>query len=629
MARGFDLTIITKDHEVPDELRDIYVKAGFVGGVPARSRGPFVAYLMADRDYTYDQVADLFEGRSGLSDDDKQQLVDDFIQELKSHPLVNETTSPYTPHPDAEENSKMYTRWFKDSINKMKDCKFPSADEFKTPEDVSNYYNSQEYLDFKGHLMDMGQEYEKMFKLPGIGPAMQLEIGEDTMKVYNSLDSVAKAADSICKAVQSAPKGSAFFFSYAKEFFERVGGKNLGETDTIENYKTVGTATIMFTTTSGTLLREKKTENPQIGEYIRTGKLPDEPIRIGGQTLDELKNANEQFGMETAAGVMNDLGRSYGKMFPGNQLQQLACNLPENLEFDPAAPEKDQKEVHRFYQNTAGCIPVFLTFEINSRAGVGLNDLIEVGGESLSHIVETKYAGTNLSAEQKQIAEEYEFVSAITSPDKKVTYRPYVMNGQTGEISQAAEGKELEKCEVLRGLDKFRMLRDNFAQVDKAYFRHNNSKEYGEMMTYLENVAKAKTNAEFKKAKEELALKAEAYLEHTGYDKAWHDKSETRRQLAFYILDLTDEDKFKKAQDKANAQRKDNDKIYADYLEKKIGVGKPAAKRNKVDLKELTREENALKNKKDVPKKKRPEMSLNDAFIAEPPKKGNRKGKGK
>jgi hypothetical protein len=189
-------------------------------------------------------------------------------------------------------------------------------------------------------------------------------------------------------------------------------------------------------------------------------------------------------------------------------------------------------------------------------------------------------------------------------------------------------GKNLPKCGRFPKLDGLYTVQDNFDNVQKAYFGHKNSKEYNKMLEYLDKAVKAPDREKYDDAREQLALRAVAYLEHTGYGKAKHEKSETRRQLAFQILYLTDPEKFDAAMKKANAVRDKEDRITPEKLQKMPGVGLPSPKRNKIDLKELTREEKESKNKKDAPKK-RPEKSLNDAFIAEPPKKGKGKGKGK
>lgn len=95
---------------------------------------------------------------------------------------------------------------------------------------------------------------------------------------------------------------------------------------------------------------------------------------------------------------------------------------------------------------------------------------------------------------------------------------------------------------------------------------------------------------------------------------------------------------FKEAMVTANARRGEKDKISPEKLNNMPGAGLPASTRNKVDLKELVREENVVNGRKAASgdknpaarkengvKKKNKSQNPDDAFLAAPPKK--RKGK--
>ncbi len=399
---------------------------------------------------------------------------------------------------------------------------------------------------------------------------------------------------------------------------------------------------------------------PAEEEFVRTGTLPaDYSLTVGGQSYDQYKEMLKPMVLEASASLINDR-YGYDKKLKQDGLQKLINKLPDNLTYDPEAPEDDVKAVHNLYSATVGHLMTSTNVQAGHAVGKKIADVIEVDGKPLSRIVEEKYAGQELSVEQKQTAAEYEFAAAVCDKNKKLEFRPALMDPATGIIAQPEHGTPLMQGSAPQkaaygdnaplaenaagpragfpGLDSLNTVQNNFKHVQKAYFGHTNSRQYNEMLEFLDKAVKAPSGQEYEDARKQLALRAKAYLEHTGYGKAKHEKSETRRQLAFQILNQTDPDMFKEAMATANARRGEKDKISPERLNNMPGVGLPASTRNKVNLKELVREEDAVNGRKAASgdknpapgkengvKKKNKSQNPDDAFLAAPPKK--RKGK--
>lgn len=638
----FDITALTKDGEIPGELRDVYFKAGFTGGTPSRARAVLFTYLLSEKGYSFEQAKDLFSGKSELNADEKQKLVDDFMSELKAHPVLTGVSTERVPHPDADENAAMYARWFKNSIEKMKDIKFPEAGEIKSPADLQKFTEDNSFL--RTVCMDLGQEFEKAFKVPGSGSYMITEAGEDTFKTFTAIDTTIKALDTYTALSGFGMDMAAFAYPDYLNFVQSQAGKTFAETDYNKSGMLCASGQQMIECFSS---RTPRNRNVKFDDFMETGKIEGGPVTIYDSatnekvTLEQFHERRDGISKSSYLGMLLEGGQGYGKFLGSERIDRLIDKLPEELRYAPGADQDEIKAVHSLYANTAGHFDTYTSAGVRGAAGKKMADLICVDGKPLSRIVEEKYADIELDDDMKQTAAEYEYAAAITDKGKKLTYHPLTADPLTGEIKPAVNGKALPQYGKYPGLSSLDTVGSNFRNVEKAYFGHSNSKEYNRMLEYLDKTSKAPTKKAYNSAKEDLALKAVEYLEHTGYGKAKHEKSETRRLLAFQILYLTDPEKFKEAQTKANAQRDVHNQITPERLKNLPGVGLPAPMRTKVNLDDLAREEKAATNKKDAsgnkrpaqkraeeaPKKKRPAQDLNDAFIAGPPKKGKGKGK--
>ena len=169
---------------------------------------------------------------------------------------------------------------------------------------------------------------------------------------------------------------------------------------------------------------------------------------------------------------------------------------------------------------------------------------------------------------------------------------------QVSEQMAADVQKQMEDFD--KEIEAFKVMKDNLAKVDRAYFKHQNSTEYGNMAKELEDCAKAMSIGELNAAKGRLAQKAKEYLEHTGLGSAsiFHKNSETRRKLAFLMLNKTDPTLYAQFEARANQLRSGSDKISAASLEGMEGVGKPLPAVRSIRVEDIAGEAPAQQERK-------------------------------
>jgi hypothetical protein len=171
-------------------------------------------------------------------------------------------------------------------------------------------------------------------------------------------------------------------------------------------------------------------------------------------------------------------------------------------------------------------------------------------------------------------------VTAVTEADRKVRVE--------ADIRRAEQKLKGEMDAFTKETNEFKVMRDNFAAVNRSYFGHTNSEEYDRMTAALNKVANSTTPAELKENKKELADRTKEYLEHTGLGKAssFHKNAETRRKLAFlalYRANSPERPYFDSFQASANQIRKGDDRIDPVKLANMPGVGKPLERVKEID----------------------------------------------
>ncbi|MCR5129551.1 MAG: hypothetical protein K6B69_15790 [Lachnospiraceae bacterium] len=170
------------------------------------------------------------------------------------------------------------------------------------------------------------------------------------------------------------------------------------------------------------------------------------------------------------------------------------------------------------------------------------------------------------------------------------------------------------------GIKEFSVIAENLEAMKKAYMGHKNSVEYNNMITALQKVTEADSDAAYCDAKKELGDAAAKYLKHTKLGKADHENSEVRRKCAFLLMALTDHEDYADFEKRANAikNRKDEaHRIDVEKLKKMPGIGAENPKK-RISLDKLMEKEGKvskhhLKASPDItgPKLNREELQIN------------------
>ena len=448
----FAVTDFLKDGKFPGGYKDIYNKAGF-GNDLARSRGPFVMYLLSEKGFSYDDLKAIENGTFAITQEEKEQLYKEFIDELAAHPLWNpvDENKKRSMHPDCEKNSRIYGRWFKNGMNKIMNDVMPEAGEINTPKDAFAYLHKFNMLDW--YVKDIVQEYEGMWKNPESRGAVVYEMGDEEMGIFSRVEVIQGVVLSLKEYSDPKFPGKyrAMFYPMVKDFIDEVSGKSFKDINLEKIVKTFFQLAVM-NAHSSSFNNDKEAGDPKYTHFIETGEADFDVNEIKFKSLLSNKTLTLKEGLEemepqvieTMAGIYSPGKGDFTKYVSEEKINSLLAEVPEDVEYKPNAPAEEREAVRNLYVNTVCQMTGYYNNALNFVKGETSEDIIKIDGKSIRSIVDEKYQTLNLTKEQRQAAVEYEFVTALRDSSLSLEFTPYIMSktdaaivpGQTVKVTQ-------------------------------------------------------------------------------------------------------------------------------------------------------------------------------------------------
>ncbi len=423
---------LNEDHE----LTTAYRLAGF-SSETARSRGPFILYLLSEKGFTYAQVKSLLcDQEFEKSDEEMSEYFNDFIKELQSHPIYSaDDKTRKNPIPEGGNNARHYSTWFNKAIDKIKDTQLPPKPESPTPQDVFDYLNNFGELSIL--VKDTVQEYEYLIKNPLLCGSVMDGMGDDQMAAFGKIEAVANALAAIKMCTEINDMAKAAFYPYAKEIYDEIAGKKYSDIDTVKLIRISSELTFASSLAPSFQNESIKGElDPVYSEFLK-GNAPEldvnnikvkdtysNEIKTVAGTIEPLKDDI----LESTNNVYSPHEKPFKERMSDEKMDQLMKEIPDGFYFTKNAPEKEKQAVHDFYINTAKNLYNNYAIVNIYQAGKKIPDVITINGRPLSEIVDEKYEDQELTAEQRQTAIEYEFAQAVFNKDAEINFNYYEFN---------------------------------------------------------------------------------------------------------------------------------------------------------------------------------------------------------
>ena len=449
---SFAVTDFLKDGKLPGGYKDIYNKAGF-GNDLARSRGPFVMYLLSEKGFSYDDLKAIENGTFAITQEEKEQLYKEFIDELAAHPLWNpvDENKKRSMHPDNQKNSRIYGRWFKNGMKKIMNDVMPEAGEINTPNDAFDYLHKFNMLNW--YVKDIVQEYEEMWKNPESRGAVVYEMGDEEMGIFSRVEVIQGVVSSLKDYSDPKFPGKyrAMFYPMVKDFIDEVSGKSFKDINLEKIVKTYYQLAVM-NMHSSSFNDDKEAGDPKYAHFIETGEADFDVNEIKFKSLLSNKTLTLKEGLEemesqvseTMADVYSPGKGDFTKYVSEEKINSLLGKVPEDVEYRPNAPAEEREAVRNLYMDTVCQMTGYYNNALNFAKGETSEDIIKIDGKSIRSIVDEKYQTLNLTKEQRQAAVEYEFVTALRDSSLSLEFTPYIMSkhdaaivpGQTVKVTQ-------------------------------------------------------------------------------------------------------------------------------------------------------------------------------------------------
>ncbi|MBR1470174.1 MAG: hypothetical protein IJ600_00865 [Lachnospiraceae bacterium] len=415
---------------------------------------PLTLWLLAEKGWSVEEITEFTEKGTcpKLQDDNaKEALVREFYERMEALKIYKEAGEGEL-EPDAEAKGKILGNWIKEGMKKLGMAfRMPPVEELDTPEKAMRFLNSRPVTDVLNLAQNFSQELDALFDIPGVGNTIRAEAGADALKQLYTLQCVSLPM-SVFQMMSKSRKGTAYVGKDAVEFLQKIAGKGIDELDGVE----AGTYGALLNGAQGYVAypigTDENNNDPKYTEYLKTGQFPDGSTEIkvipsGEQQPRTLKQVVEDKKPLLAPGIVEFFTPPekvfYENSVSGEQMQEYLKALPEDLTYTPDVPEEAADAVHRLYVNTAKTIASNYHYVILAKLDRKVEDIIEIDGKPLPQIVDEKYAGQNLSAQQRQTAMEFEFARAFTDKTVKLAYRVPEIDPVTLQARLSAQPKPL------------------------------------------------------------------------------------------------------------------------------------------------------------------------------------------
>ena len=454
----FNINEFSREAIRSKKLDEAYRMTG-MGNDVARVRGLFLMYLLSEKNLSYQDLKDIDNGTSNLTQNEKEQLLDEFVEEIEKRPLKTkkENDSGLIPHPDAAKNAKEYAKWVHNGVKKIMTDVCPKADNIKTPRDAIAYLENFSMLET--YVKDIVQEFGDMWKLPETRGTVVYEMGDEEMGDFAKVEALAMYSVALKGLVlpRFGEKAKAITYPLIKEFIDEVAGKSFKELDAEKLIKMANYVNFMATN-AGNFSSDEEKDDPKYTKFLDTGEadfdVNNMKLRSGfsgkmmnvKEAVDEIKVMANPLLSET----YNSDNMDYSKLVSADKVNELLDELPDELEYTIDVPEEEREKVRDVYKNTACSMYAYYSNAVNASKGAKPEDLLTVDGKSIAAIVDDKYHDKGLTPEQRKAAIEYEFVSALKDDTVSVEYNPYILEPATCEV---IKGQPIKVTQMGKAID--------------------------------------------------------------------------------------------------------------------------------------------------------------------------------
>ncbi|MBR6380720.1 MAG: hypothetical protein IKS07_03465, partial [Lachnospiraceae bacterium] len=410
-----------------DECARIEKMTGYQLGRRASGTNGLMLYLLAEKDYTLEQLKDL----NKLPKEEFKKLAEEFFREVGD------------PKKTPEENARRSGEIHRKGMEKVLKMKIPTPD-LSTREAAGALH--EDLLLFQALFFDLSQDTEKLRTttnggdpslvrayLDGYGGAELLTENDARIHIYRQS---VKVIFDILHSGEFREDGQAMALDALRQFFEKFGGKTIGELPrNLHNWMDAAGMAIK-TTACPTAKPDAELKNPQAHQDYLEGKAQNYPKQAQFMTAlqsvfsgsmeshnGHTRSALNKFSTRSFEGYMNALPNPANPADPADLLQ---------------LPEEKLQGLETAYVETFGTC--FRDEALEPLADMGLKpwDVIKTpDGKTIHDIVEEKYAGRT-NAEKARVMMAETMRTLLSSPEG-VRVRIPVMNPKDGSITISGE----------------------------------------------------------------------------------------------------------------------------------------------------------------------------------------------